>query len=78
MVSVFVALALTVTMAAIPYRWLETPFLKLKQRLRMCCRGRVDGDGAGVGRRVENGTGMLRQLRRGGFPVSYDDSDQKN
>ncbi len=29
---VFVALALTVTMAAISYRWLETPFLKLKQR----------------------------------------------
>jgi peptidoglycan/LPS O-acetylase OafA/YrhL len=29
---VFVAFALTVTMAAISYRWLETPFLKLKQR----------------------------------------------
>jgi peptidoglycan/LPS O-acetylase OafA/YrhL len=29
---VLVALALTVTMAAISYRWLETPFLKLKQR----------------------------------------------
>jgi peptidoglycan/LPS O-acetylase OafA/YrhL len=29
---VFVALALTVTMAAISYRWLETPFLQLKQR----------------------------------------------
>lgn len=29
---VFVALALTTTMAAISYRWLETPFLKLKQR----------------------------------------------
>jgi peptidoglycan/LPS O-acetylase OafA/YrhL len=29
---VFVALTLTVTMAAISYRWLETPFLKLKQR----------------------------------------------
>jgi len=29
---VLVAFALTVTMAAISYRWLETPFLKLKQR----------------------------------------------
>ncbi len=29
---VFVAFALTVTMAAISYRWLETPFLRLKQR----------------------------------------------
>ncbi len=29
---VVVAFALTVTMAAISYRWLETPFLKLKQR----------------------------------------------
>jgi peptidoglycan/LPS O-acetylase OafA/YrhL len=29
---VFVALALTVIMAAISYRWLETPFLRLKQR----------------------------------------------
>jgi peptidoglycan/LPS O-acetylase OafA/YrhL len=29
---VFVALAITVSMAAISYRWLETPFLKLKQR----------------------------------------------
>jgi len=29
---VLVAFALTVTMAAISYRWIETPFLKLKQR----------------------------------------------
>jgi peptidoglycan/LPS O-acetylase OafA/YrhL len=29
---VFVALALTIMMAAISYRWLEAPFLKLKQR----------------------------------------------
>ena len=29
---VFVAFALTVTMAATSYRWLETPFLELKQR----------------------------------------------
>jgi peptidoglycan/LPS O-acetylase OafA/YrhL len=29
---VLVAFAVTVTMAAISYRWLETPFLKLKQR----------------------------------------------
>ena len=31
-VRVFVAFALTITMAAISYRWLEAPFLKLKQR----------------------------------------------
>ena len=29
---IFVAFAATVTMAAISYRWLETPFLRLKQR----------------------------------------------
>jgi peptidoglycan/LPS O-acetylase OafA/YrhL len=29
---VVVAFALTVTMAAISYRWIETPFLKMKQR----------------------------------------------
>ena len=29
---VVVALAVTVTMSAISYRWLETPFLRLKQR----------------------------------------------
>ena len=27
-----VGLALTIAMAAVPYRWLETPFLNLKQR----------------------------------------------
>ncbi|HWS95298.1 MAG TPA: acyltransferase, partial [Candidatus Methylomirabilis sp.] len=29
---VVVALAATITMAAVSYRWLETPFLSLKQR----------------------------------------------